>query len=79
VVGVLAGKKRGSFLVLEADPGYQPPAVEVREVYGVRITQQRDDLPLTRGLFDNGVPDGAARDLLLGMVVARYTQSNTRS
>ncbi len=77
VVGVLAGKKRGSFLVLEADPGYQPPAVEVREVYGVRITQERDDLRLTRALFDPGLPDAAGRDLLLGMVVARYTQSNT--
>jgi phosphoribosylaminoimidazolecarboxamide formyltransferase/IMP cyclohydrolase len=77
VVGVLAGKKRGAFLVLEADPAFEPPAVEVRDVYGVRITQQRDDLPPTRALLDPGLPDAAVRDLLLGMVVARYTQSNT--
>ncbi len=77
VVGVLAGKKRGKFLVLEADPAFQPPALEVRDVYGVRITQQRDDLPLTPDLLDPGLPDAAVRDLLLGMVVARYTQSNT--
>lgn len=77
VVGVLASKKRGAFLVLEADPGYRPPADEVREVYGVRLTQERDEAPLDRSLLDPGLPDSAARDLLLGMVVARYTQSNT--
>jgi phosphoribosylaminoimidazolecarboxamide formyltransferase/IMP cyclohydrolase len=77
VVDVLAGKKRGGFLVLEADPAYQPPRAEVREVYGVRLTQERDDVPLDRSLLDPGLPDAAVRDLLLGMIVARYTQSNT--
>jgi phosphoribosylaminoimidazolecarboxamide formyltransferase/IMP cyclohydrolase len=77
VVGVLAGKKRGSFLVLEADPTFEPAEEEVREVYGLRLTQRRDHLPLTRSILDPDLPDTAARDLLLGMIVARYTQSNT--
>jgi phosphoribosylaminoimidazolecarboxamide formyltransferase/IMP cyclohydrolase len=77
VVGVLAAKKRGSFLVLEADPAFEPPVEEVREVYGLRLTQRRDDVPLTRELLDPELPDAAARDLLLGLIVARYTQSNT--
>lgn len=68
VVEILAAKKRGTYLVLEADPGFEPPAEEVREIYGMRLTQQRDDLPL---------PDGLSDDLKLGMIVARYTQSNT--
>ncbi|MEU4195835.1 5-aminoimidazole-4-carboxamide ribonucleotide transformylase [Kribbella sp. NPDC026611] len=68
VVEVLAAKKRGTYLVLEADPDFEPPADEVREMYGVRLTQQRDELPLPRTLPD---------DVLLGMIVARYTQSNT--
>jgi phosphoribosylaminoimidazolecarboxamide formyltransferase/IMP cyclohydrolase len=72
VVEVLAAKKRGSFLILEADPAFEPPREEVREVYGVRLTQERDALPL-----DPELPEAAARDLLLGMNVARYTQSNT--
>jgi phosphoribosylaminoimidazolecarboxamide formyltransferase / IMP cyclohydrolase len=63
---VLAAKKSGRFLVLEADPSYTPPPVEVREVYGVRITQ-----PVDTGLPD--LPD----DLLLGVVIARYIQSNS--
>jgi phosphoribosylaminoimidazolecarboxamide formyltransferase/IMP cyclohydrolase len=68
VVATLAAKKRGTYLVLEADTDFEPPAEEVREIYGMRLTQQRDALPLPRELPD---------DLLLGMIVARYTQSNT--
>jgi phosphoribosylaminoimidazolecarboxamide formyltransferase/IMP cyclohydrolase len=102
VVEILAAKKRGTYLVLQADPDFEPPAEEVREVYGMRLSQERDDLPLTRELLAEAVPhdavsdgavsddaapdgavsdgavsDGAARDLLLGLIVARYTQSNT--
>ncbi|GAA1558064.1 phosphoribosylaminoimidazolecarboxamide formyltransferase [Kribbella hippodromi] len=77
VVEVLAAKKRGTYLVLEADPDFEPPAEEVREVYGVRLVQERDAIPLAVDQFDAAVPDGARQDLLLGMIVARYTQSNT--
>jgi phosphoribosylaminoimidazolecarboxamide formyltransferase/IMP cyclohydrolase len=86
VVEILAAKKRGTYLVLQADPDFEPPAEEVREVYGMRLSQERDALPLTRDLLAEAVPDGAvsdavsddaARDLLLGLIVARYTQSNT--
>ena len=68
VVGILAAKKRGAYLVLEADPDFEPPAEEVREIYGLRLTQERDDLP---------VPSQLPDDLKLGMIVARYTQSNS--
>ncbi|WP_405060609.1 5-aminoimidazole-4-carboxamide ribonucleotide transformylase [Kribbella sp. NBC_01505] len=77
VVEVLAAKKRGTYLVLEADPLFEPPCEEVRELYGVRLTQSRDDVPLTRDLLAPSVPEDAARDLLLGLIVVRYTQSNT--
>jgi len=77
VLEILAAKKRGTYLVLEMDTDFEPPAEEVRELFGVRLTQTHDALPLTRDLLADGVPDAAARDLLLGMIVARYTQSNT--
>jgi phosphoribosylaminoimidazolecarboxamide formyltransferase / IMP cyclohydrolase len=92
VVEILAAKKRGTYLVLQADPDFEPPAEELREIYGMRLTQQRDDLPLTRELLAEAVPHDAvsndavsndavsnvaARDLLLGLIVARYAQSNT--
>ncbi|MFC4040194.1 phosphoribosylaminoimidazolecarboxamide formyltransferase [Dactylosporangium siamense] len=78
VVATLAAKKGGRFLVVEADPAYEPPAVETRDVYGLRLTQPRDAAPLTRALLaDPRLPAGAVDDLLLGLVVVRYTQSNS--
>ncbi|NUR96374.1 MAG: 5-aminoimidazole-4-carboxamide ribonucleotide transformylase [Kribbellaceae bacterium] len=68
VLEILAAKKRGTYLVLDMDPSYEPPAEEVRDVYGVRLTQERDVAPLPHDLPD---------DAVLGMIVARYTQSNT--
>jgi phosphoribosylaminoimidazolecarboxamide formyltransferase/IMP cyclohydrolase len=81
VVGKLAAKKRGTFLVLEGDNDFQPPTEEIREIYGLRLTQRRDDLPLTRASLGEPVvgtlPTAAIDDLLLGMIVMRYTQSNS--
>lgn len=80
-VKALAGKKSGRFLVLEVDPGYEPPEWEHREVFGVRLEQQRDRVPITPDLLQ--IIDGPAlnqhqvRDALLGMITMRYTQSNS--
>lgn len=81
-VAALRRKKKGGFLVVEADPGFVPPAQEEREVHGLRLTQQRDDVPLHSSLLDDPVcggplPPGARADLLLGLAVVRYTQSNS--
>jgi AICAR transformylase/IMP cyclohydrolase PurH len=81
-VATLSAKKRGRFLVLEADPAYIPPRLERREVYGLRLEQARDEVPLNSALLDNVVcgqgplPAAAAEDLLLGLAVVRHTQSN---
>jgi phosphoribosylaminoimidazolecarboxamide formyltransferase / IMP cyclohydrolase len=75
VVASLAAKKRGTFLVLKADPGYRPPAVETREVYGLRLTQPRDEPTIRREDLLALAPDlsaNAVDDLLLGLVVARF-------
>jgi phosphoribosylaminoimidazolecarboxamide formyltransferase/IMP cyclohydrolase len=72
-LAVLAGKKTGKFLVVEVDPGYDPPRHESREVFGVRLQQDRDDAPLS-----GHVPAVAFRDdALLGLATLRYTQSNS--
>ncbi|GAB3951838.1 hypothetical protein GCM10029976_088930 [Kribbella albertanoniae] len=77
VVEVLAAKKRGTYLVLEADPLFEPPREEVRELYGLRLTQERDAFSLGRDLLSAELDDAAARDMLLGLIIVRYTQSNT--
>lgn len=81
VAGRLSQKKNGRFLVLEADPAFEPPAREEREVFGLRLTQERDTVPLSGTLLEQvtgGTLPGPARaDLLLGLAVVRYTQSNS--
>ena len=75
---VLAAKRDGRFLVLEADPDRTPPATERRDVLGVTIEQQRDAVPVATGLPDDGTLDAATRaDALLGLATLRYTQSNS--
>jgi phosphoribosylaminoimidazolecarboxamide formyltransferase/IMP cyclohydrolase len=75
---VLAAKRDGRFLVLEADPGRTPPATERRDVLGVTIEQQRDAVPVATVLPGDGTLDAATRaDALLGLVTLRYTQSNS--
>jgi phosphoribosylaminoimidazolecarboxamide formyltransferase/IMP cyclohydrolase len=80
-VDTLSRKKGGRFLVLEADERFQPRRPEVREVFGLRLTQDRDDAPITPALLDHVTgaepPPSAVRDLLLGLTVLRYTQSNS--
>ncbi|WP_433920712.1 phosphoribosylaminoimidazolecarboxamide formyltransferase [Streptomyces canus] len=80
-VATLSRKKNGRFLVMEADEAFVPPQHEAREVFGLRLTQQRDAVTLSSALLDNVVCGAlsvtAAEDLLLGLVVLRYTQSNS--
>ena len=75
---VLAAKRDGRFLVLEADPARTPPATERRDVLGVTIEQERDRVPAAAVLPDDGTLNPATRaDALLGLVTLRYTQSNS--
>jgi AICAR transformylase/IMP cyclohydrolase PurH len=77
-VDTLSGKKNGRFVVMEADEAFIPPKSETREVFGVRLTQERDEAPLSATLFEHtALPETAVADLLLGLVVSRYTQSNS--
>lgn len=80
-VGTLSKKKNGRFLVIEADPAFVPPRYEAREVFGLLLTQERDQVPLSAALLGHAaggaLPKTAADDLLLGLAAMRYTQSNS--
>jgi len=76
--GILAAKRSGQFLVLEADSGRVPPATERRDVLGVTIEQERDAVPVAGVLPGDGTLGITTRtDALLGLVALRYTQSNS--
>jgi AICAR transformylase/IMP cyclohydrolase PurH len=79
-VGRLARKKNGRFLIMEADEAFEPPAREARDVFGVRLVQDRDNAPLSAAVLEQiagAAQPGQAADLLLGLEVLRYTQSNS--
>jgi phosphoribosylaminoimidazolecarboxamide formyltransferase/IMP cyclohydrolase len=76
----LSKKKNGRFLIMEADDSFVSPREEAREVFGLRLNQQHDEVVLSSTLLrvvDDGLPDTAVADLLLGLAVLRYTQSNS--
>ncbi len=77
----LCAKKGGSFIVLQADPDYRPPERESREVFGMRLVQDRNNQPVVPSHLDTVVcgklDDEARRDLTLGLITLKYTQSNS--
>lgn len=80
---ILAAKKGGRYLMLEADPDFAVPAEERRELFGVRLTQPADAGALDGALFGNPAtaaaefPAEARRDLLIATIALRYAQSNS--
>jgi phosphoribosylaminoimidazolecarboxamide formyltransferase/IMP cyclohydrolase len=77
----LAAKKGGGFIVLRADPDYVPPARESRELFGMKLVQDRNAHAVTKAdlatLVCGELTPEAERDLLLGLVALKYTQSNS--
>ncbi|MEX0790597.1 MAG: phosphoribosylaminoimidazolecarboxamide formyltransferase [Actinomycetota bacterium] len=78
---ILSRKKKGAFLVFEADPDFVAPKWERRSVYGMVLEQEQDTLPITSDCLSMAEgpqlgPD-AVNDALLGMITVRYTQSNS--
>lgn len=80
-LATLRAKKGGGFIVIRADADFEPPARESRELFGVRLVQDRNahavsDADLAE-LVCGELSAEARRDLLLGLVTLKYTQSNS--
>ncbi|XHG00720.1 bifunctional phosphoribosylaminoimidazolecarboxamide formyltransferase/IMP cyclohydrolase [Aspergillus wentii] len=82
---ILSKKKGGKYLVLQMDESYIPPAEETRTLYGVQVTQHRNDVVISpQKTFntvitpkDKALPDSALRDLTVATIALKYTQSNS--
>jgi len=78
---VLCSKKKGGFIVLRGDPNFVPPQRESREVFGMRLSQDRNNRLVAAS--DVATPvcgtftDAARRDMMLGLIALKYTQSNS--
>ncbi|KAF9650135.1 bifunctional purine biosynthesis protein ade10 [Thelephora ganbajun] len=76
---VLSKKKGGKYCVLQIDPNYVPEEVETRQVYGIHLSQKRNNAKINLGLFNNILPKDAVQDLIVATLALKYTQSNSVS
>ena len=80
---ILQQKRKGNYIIIEIDPNYEPPSQETREVFGIYFEQQRNQIvPNAEHLQEivtrnREITDSARRDLLLGAIALKYTQSNS--
>jgi phosphoribosylaminoimidazolecarboxamide formyltransferase/IMP cyclohydrolase len=80
---ILRKKKNGKYNVIEIDKNYVPKDTEIREVFGIRLEQKRNDLEISRNMLSNIVtankelPESAVRDIIVATTAIKYTQSNT--
>lgn len=82
-LAILKAKKNGNYAIIQIDPTYEAPAIETRDVFGVRFEQRRHDRLVTPDDFSNifttrqELPESAIRDLTVAWVTLKYTQSNS--
>ena len=78
---LLKSKRRGGYLILQIDPDFEPGPIETREVFGLRLEQDRNALPITRDMFRGGptLPPSVEETMVLATTALKYTQSNSVS
>ncbi|KAI9795366.1 MAG: bifunctional phosphoribosylaminoimidazolecarboxamide formyltransferase/IMP cyclohydrolase [Piccolia ochrophora] len=83
---ILRKKKGGKYLVLEIDPNFEPGIQESKTVYGITLSQQRNDVSISpKDTFNTIVvpkesqplAESALRDLTVATIALKYTQSNS--
>jgi phosphoribosylaminoimidazolecarboxamide formyltransferase/IMP cyclohydrolase len=80
---ILREKRGGKYLVLAMDADFEPPETETRMVYGLSLEQTHNAALFGPDLLTNVVtekkdlPDEAVRDLVVGSIALKYTQSNS--
>jgi phosphoribosylaminoimidazolecarboxamide formyltransferase / IMP cyclohydrolase len=81
---ILRGKQSGNYVIFEIDFDYEPPLHESREVFGVKIIQDRNDVKITGERLTSSIvtenrtlPQNIVDDLCIGMITLKYTQSNS--
>jgi AICAR transformylase/IMP cyclohydrolase PurH len=80
---LLKRKRKGGYNIVRIDPDYTPPAPERRELFGITFEQDAGAAVIGENLLEN-IPTrnqrlsaGQKRDLLVALIVLKYTQSNS--
>ena len=80
---LLKKKKNGKYCVLQVDPTYNPDPVETRQVYGISLSQRRNDAIINASTFreiasaNKSITEQALIDLTVATIALKYTQSNS--
>ena len=80
---ILKEKKKGNYCVLKVDPDYVPEEREKKQVFGVTFEQGRNNALIDEGFLgdivtkNKDIPESAKRDLMISLIVLKYTQSNS--
>lgn len=82
---ILKKKKGGKYCILQIDPDYNPDSVETRQVYGISMSQKRNDAVINTSTFkeilseNKDITEQALIDLTVATIALKYTQSNSVS
>jgi len=80
---ILRKKRKGSYNVIKINSAYKPNPIETKEVFGITFEQGRNEVKINKKLFlerptkNKSIPELAQRDLLIALIVLKYTQSNS--
>ena len=80
---ILKSKRKGTYLILQMDPSYQPEELERKQVFGITFEQKRNNVAITEDCLkdivtkNHDLPESAKRDLLIALITLKYTQSNS--
>lgn len=82
-LAILTAKKKGAYNVVKIDPTYRPAPIEHKQVFGVTFEQGRNEFVINEELLqdivtkNHDLPEDAKRDLMVALIVLKYTQSNS--
>lgn len=82
-LAILKTKRKGTYSVIKIDPNYVPELVEHKDVFGITFEQDRNNAKIDASLLENrptknkNLPPDVVRDLLISLIVLKYTQSNS--
>lgn len=80
---ILRSKRKGTYNIVKIDENYRPASIETKQVFGITFEQGRNELPIDNALLENivtnnkDIPDDKKRDLIISLIVLKYTQSNS--
>ncbi len=79
---ILTEKKGGGYRMFRIAPDFEPSEIEYRDVFGMRLEEERNTARITADLFDDVVterealPDDVLETLIVATITLKYTQSN---